>query len=80
MGYVWFKYVPVSPTSQILWLVQRIGKLSYENNCEFDNKVLTFLPVLVRTKTFIFKCGGKSDLTSDDLVKSTMTSKCQYVP
>ena len=51
-------------------------KLSYESSCAFDDKSMNFSPVLVHTIKFIFRCGGKSDSTSDDLDRS-MTSKCQ---
>ena len=49
-------------------------KLSYEKNCAFNDRSMKLLPVLVHTIRFILRCGGKSDLTSDDLERS-MTSK-----
>ena len=42
-------------------------------HCAFYDKSMTFLSVLVHTIRFIFRCGDKSDLTSDDR-ETSMTS------
>ena len=49
----------------MLLVVQRLSKMS-----ALVDKSMTFLTYFVHATSFIFRCGGKSDLTSDDRERS----------
>ena len=49
------------------------SRMDNQTHCAFYYKSMTSLSVLVHTIRFIFRCGGKSHLTSGDLERS-MTS------
>ena len=41
-----------------------------QDDCALFDKSMTFLTFFVHATSFIFRCGGKSDLTSDDRERS----------
>ena len=56
------RYAELTP---IVIRTETYSTVDNQTHCAFYDKNMTFLPMLVHTIMCIFRCGGKSDLTSD---------------